>query len=192
MPTWKRHFAPGQLQFLTSSTYRRVQLFEPRGTAGAERSSALQRIFVEELAQLRSEMDFLLIGWVLMPDHFHLLIKPEPAGITSQFMQEFKKRTAQRILATLTENQRHPWCGKMLARLRLPPTVHGDSRFRVWQRRYYPFGVYSEKKRLEKLTYMHNNPVKQGLVSSPDQWPWSSFRFYYLGDSSVLRMDRIG
>lgn len=192
MPTWKRHFAPGQLQFLTSSTYRRAPLFACKPLAGAERSSALQRIFVDVLSQLRSKQGFLLIGWVLMPDHFHLLIKPDPVEITSHFMQEFKKRTARRILATLTGNRKNRWCGKMLARLQLPPSVHTDAHFRVWQRRYYPFGVYSEKKRLEKLTYMHNNPVKQGLVVSPDQWLWSSFRFYHLNDSSILNMDRIG
>ena len=38
----------------------------------------------------------------------------------------------------------------------------------------------------EKLDYMHANPVKRGLVSSPEEWPWSSFRFYYLNDASVL------
>ena len=191
MPTFKRHFGPGQLQFLTSSTYRRARLFESDRMAGAERSSALRWTFVEVLGRLRTQMGFLLIGWVLMPDHFHLLIKPEPAESTSRIMQELKKRTAQSILSALSENQHVPWCGKMLARLRLPPTVHADSQFRVWQRRYYPFGVYSEKKRLEKLNYMHHNPVKQGLVSSPDEWLWSSFRFYYLNDSSVLRMDRL-
>jgi len=51
--------------------------------------------------------------------------------------------------------------------------------------------VYSEKKRLEKLDTMHNNPVKRGLVASPGLWPWSSWRFYYLNDQSVLSMDRL-
>ncbi|MBZ5670158.1 MAG: transposase [Acidobacteriia bacterium] len=106
-----------------------------------------------------------------MPDHLHLLIKSEPVASTSRFMQELKKRTAQQILSALSENQRVPWCEKMPARLRLPPTVHSESQFRVWQRRFYPFGVYSEKKRLEKLNYMHGNPVKCGLVASPEQWP---------------------
>jgi REP-associated tyrosine transposase len=78
-----------------------------------------------------------------------------------------------------------------LARLRLPASVHDQSAFRVWQRRFYPLGVYSDKKRLEKLNYMHNNPVKRSLVASPDQWPWSSFRYYHLGDASVLKMDRM-
>jgi putative transposase len=57
----------------------------------------------------------------------------------------------------------------MLNRLRLPPTVHSDSRCRVWERRFYPYGVYSEKKRLEKLNYIHDNPVKRGLVRSLEE-----------------------
>ena len=79
----------------------------------------------------------------------------------------------------------------MLTRLQLPPSVHNDAHHRVWQRRYVPFDVFSEKKHMEKLDYMHNNPVQKMLVSSPHHWPWSSFRFYYLNDSSVLAMDRL-
>ena len=97
-----------------------------------------------------------------MPDHFHLLIKPDPTASASRFMQELKKGTPQRILSALSENQRVPCGGKMRARLRLPPTVHADSQFRVWQRRFYPFGVYSERKRLEKLNYIHGNAMKNG------------------------------
>ena len=62
----------------------------------------------------------------------------------------------------------------------------------MWQRRFYPFNVYSEKKRLEKLDYMHNNPVKRGLVKEPGEWPWSSWRFYFGRDASLLEMDRVG
>lgn len=147
-------------------------------------------MFVDVLRQLRQEKGFLLVGWVLMPEHFHLLIKPEPAGSTSSVMQELKKRSAQQIVSILSGNRQHPWCRRMLAGLRQPPTVHSDSHYRVWNRRFYPYGVYSDERRLEKLDYMHNNPVKRGLVQSPDQWPWSSYRFYYLNDSSILRMDR--
>ncbi len=62
----------------------------------------------------------------------------------------------------------------MRARFRLPPSVPEESHYRVWQRRFYPFNVDSEKKRLEKLDDMHNYPVQRGLVSSPHPWPWSS------------------
>lgn len=182
MPIYGRHFEPGQLQFITTSTYRRTKLFE---------SEPLRWLFVNVLRQLRQETGFLLVGWVLMPEHLHLLIRPEPAEATSRFMQELKKRSAQGIIAALAENGGDAWCRSTLTRLRLPPTVHSDSRYRVWQRRFVPFNVFTEKKRLEKLDYMHGNPVKRGLVKSPDQWPWSSFRFYHLNDSSVLSMDRL-
>jgi putative transposase len=56
----------------------------------------------------------------------------------------------------------------------------------------YSFNVYSEKKRLEKLDYMHHNPLKRGLVKGPRDWPWSSWRFYFLEDGSILEMDRLG
>jgi REP element-mobilizing transposase RayT len=112
MPIYGRHFEPGQLQFITTSTYRRSPLF------------ACQRFcwaFVETLRQLREETRFLLIGWVLMPDHFHLLIRLEPAAETVRFMQELKKRSAQQIIATLARNQHQPRCRTLLAGLRLPP-----------------------------------------------------------------------
>jgi putative transposase len=79
----------------------------------------------------------------------------------------------------------------MLQKLALPVTVHRPSTHRVWQRRFYDLNVWSEKKFQEKLDYMHANPVTRGLVTSADLWHWSSFRFYYLEDSSLLAMDRV-
>ena len=54
-----------------------------------------------------------------------------------------------------------------------------------------PFNVFSEEKFRQKLDFMHTNPVTRGLVSSPCGWPGSSWRFYYLQDASILRMDRL-
>jgi putative transposase len=55
----------------------------------------------------------------------------------------------------------------------------------------YDMNIWSEKKIHEKLNYMHNNPVKRGLAARPSDWPWSSWRHYYLDDGSVLAMDRL-
>lgn len=183
MPRYHRRYSPGQLQFINSSTYRRVPLFL---------SDRFRRNFVSTLAGIRKELGFLLIGWVLMPEHFHLLIKPEPADTTSTIMKRLKEDTATRILRTLREQQQYPWCRKMLGRLRLPSTVHDASHYRLWQRRFYPFNVYSRKKQLEKLDYMHNNPVKRGLVKEAGDWAWPSWRVYFRHDASILEMDRLG
>jgi hypothetical protein len=49
----------------------------------------------------------------------------------------------------------------------------------------------AKKKRFENLDYLQGNPVKRGLVKSPADWPWSSWRFYHLNDTSALAMDRV-
>ena len=67
MPFYHRVYSPGELQFITTSTYRRTPLFL---------SDRFRRCFVQRLEEVRQELLFLLIGWVLMPEHFHVLIKP--------------------------------------------------------------------------------------------------------------------
>ena len=57
-----------------------------------------------------------------------------------------------------------------------------------WQRRYYDFNVFTECKHVEKLRYMHCNPVKRRLVTSPELWRWSSFRAYWLGEEGPVKI----
>ncbi len=99
-----------------------------------------------------------------MPDHFHLLIQPWRADLKgkvcanpSRLLQQLKRRTAYRVLEILRANSGQTECRKTLARFRLPETVHDQAQYRVWQRRYYVMNVFTEKKRLEKLHYMHGN-----------------------------------
>ena len=60
---------------------------------------------------------------------------------------------------------------------------------RFWEARFYDFNVWTERKRIEKLRYMHRNPVKRGLVESPERWAWSSFRWYWYGDVGAVRVN---
>src|SRR5256884_9060235 len=64
--------------------------------------------------------------------------------------------------------------------------VHPD---RFWQARFYDFNVWTERKRIEKLRYIHRNPVKRGLVESPEQWAWSSFRHYISGVEGMVEIE---
>jgi putative transposase len=86
VPISGRHFEPGQLRFTTTSTYRRVPIFSiPK----------FPQLFVEALRAARSKFSFLLVGWVLMPEHFHLLFQPWPAEATPEMMKELKQRSAR-------------------------------------------------------------------------------------------------
>lgn len=66
--------------------------------------------------------------------------------------------------------------------------IWADEPRAFWQRRYYDFNVYSKKKHIEKLRYMHRNPVMRGLVASPELWRWSSFRYYRYGEIGPVRI----
>ena len=63
----------------------------------------------------------------------------------------------------------------------------GEAQF--WQRRYYDFNVHNGEKRVEKLRYMHRNPVQRGLVEKPEEWPWSSFQHYATGKIGTIEIE---
>ena len=58
-----------------------------------------------------------------------------------------------------------------------------------WQKRFYDFNVWSERKRIEKLRYIHRHPVTRGLVREPEEWPWSRFRSYAYGEPGPVRIN---
>jgi putative transposase len=69
-------------------------------------------------------------------------------------------------------------------------SAHKDRPPGVLQRRFYDFQVWSERKRVEKLRYMHRNPVKDALVQVPEQWMWSSYRSYAYGEEGLVRINQ--
>ena len=68
--------------------------------------------------------------------------------------------------------------------------LFGESLRRAfWQARFYDFNVWTEKKRVEKLRYMHRNPVRRALVELPEQWRWSSYRHYFFGEAGLVQVN---
>ena len=91
---------------------------------------------------------------------------------------------AQRVSRRLRRKKRNP-----AAQLGLAFSGGDDTLPRFWQRRFYDFNVWSLKKKVEKLHYMHMNPLKRKLVEHPRDWPWSSFVFYSDLKSGLIRVD---
>jgi putative transposase len=77
---------------------------------------------------------------------------------------------------------------KAIQALKLSVSVQSQER-PFWQARYYDFNVHNEDKRVEKLRYMHRNPVKRGLVEKPEDWAWSSFRHYATGEIRTVEIE---
>ena len=168
VPTWlKRYYNAKHLHFLTCSCYHRHAWL---GTARR------RDLFLKILEQARQRYRFTVVGYVVMPEHIHLLISEPEVGDPSLVMKVVKQRFARRV----RKPHRHA------AQAVLWPE---SADAHIWQKRFYDFNVWSERKRVEKLKYMHRNPVKRGLVAEPDQWRWSSFRSYAYGEKGLVRVN---
>jgi putative transposase len=110
-------------------------------------------LFRETLYDCRERYDFALLGYCIMPDHFHALLAPSKRNTISQVMRYIKGRFAR--LLNCRQGSDGP----------------------VWQEGFYETMVLDEAELLEKLDYMWSNPVRKGLASSPEEYEHSSARY---------------
>jgi len=158
----KRYYGNDDLHFITFSCYRRLPLLS---------TAAARDLLVQELARVRAEYGFKLVGYVVMLNHVHLLMSEPVKGTPSTVMQMLKQRVSRKMR-------------KNSGTVGAPSSVFeggsslcdrdGQEGKAFWQERFYDFNVYRSGKVKEKLNYMHANPVTRGLVPHPKDWPWSS------------------
>jgi len=140
-------------------------------------------LFVKELCKVRREYGFLLLGYVVMPNHVHLLISEPKKDTPSTVLQMLKQRVSRKMRG---KGRARP---KGQLSLRFPKFITDLPQF--WQPRFYDFNVYSHKKKNGKLECMHANPVVRGPVEHPKDWPWSSFSFYAEKEAGLAEIDLI-
>ncbi|MDE3162013.1 MAG: transposase [Acidobacteriota bacterium] len=146
-----RYQQAGCFHFVTFSCHHRFPHF------GAATARAL---FERSLETMRIRYAFVVCGYVVMPEHVHLLVSEPKNALLSKAIQAVK-------LSVSVQSGQRPF----------------------WQPRYYDFNVHNERKRVEKLRYIHRNPVKRGLVEKPEQWAWSSFRHYATGAIGTVEIE---
>ena len=163
-----RYYGAGYLHLITTSCYQRMPLLgRPQH----------RDLLLEVLESVRRRYRFVVVGYVVMPEHVHLLLREPALGNPSKVMQAVKQGFARRLLRKLR-------AGFDSRQGSLRNTRSDDGH--IWQARFYDFVVFTEKKRVEKLRYMHRNPVKRGLVMEPRQWTWSSYRHYADGERGIV------
>ncbi len=117
-------------------------------------------LFEDALERARLRYRFVLAGYVVMPEHVHLLINEPARAHLSDAVKAVK------LSVTLRRRERP-----------------------FWQAHYYDFNISSHQKFVEKLRYIHRNPVKRGLALTPEHYPWSSFRHYVTGERGVVEIE---
>ena len=147
--------------FVTFSCYRRRRLLD---------NDRVKRVVLGVLNSQLTLQDGRCVGFVVMPDHVHAVVWLPGHDQIVHFMKQLKNRTyvnMQRLLASIFVKYAKP----------IDPSEP------VWQAGYYDLNLLIKGKAEEKLVYMHQNPVRAGLVVKPCDWPWSSARLYESGQT---------
>ena len=113
-----------------------------------------KRTFESALERVRRGFGFSVYGYVVMPEHVHLLIGEVQDGTVADAIKSLKQGVSRRLIG----EEEH-----------------------FWQKRYYDFNIRNHRQFVEKLKHIHRNPVKRGLCERPEDWEWSSFSQYATG-----------
>ena len=143
MPKLTRYNLENHIYFVTSKTKNNQPIFL---------NPTYAELFINTLIDCRNKYRFLLLGFVVMPDHFHVLILPKQGYKIESVVQKIKSLFAYRMRGL---------------------GIKGST----WQKGFYDFIVYSEKKFREKLNYIHANPVRKGIVNDPRDYDFSSMNY---------------
>jgi putative transposase len=138
----KRFHESGQTHFVTFGCYhRRKSLSAPEAA----------RIFESALERVRRAFELNVYGYVVMPDHVHLLVSEPQHATLADAIKSLKQGVSRRLICE---------------------SAH------FWQKRYYDFNIRDSEQFTEKLRYIHRNPVARDLCERPEHWEWSSFNHY--------------
>ena len=155
----KRLHRSGQSHFLTFSCYLRRPFLA---------KMQMEETFLRALEMVRRRFKMRVYGYVVMPEHVHLLVSEPRDGLLPKAMQILKSRVS--ILAR-REGQRK---------------VNEEP---FWQARYFDHNVRNYAGFVTQLRYIHRNPVKRGLCASPEEYPWSSFRAWATGEIGIVEVE---
>jgi putative transposase len=139
--------------FITFSCYHRQALLT---------SPEAKNILVAALERVRSTYGLRVFGYVVMPEHVHLLLSEPQHDTLADAIKSLKQGVSRRLI--------------------------GEAEH-FWQKRYYDLNVRDHDQLLEKLRYIHRNPVKRGLCATPEDWEWSSFRHYATGAEGRVEIE---
>jgi len=163
------------VHYVTGVTFRRTPIF---------RDDHVCSLFIESLLETRDKDPFKLIGYVLMPDHFHLLTNPIGLNI-SKVIGKLKGRSASKILKDLRTRVEV----STLKDLKLPRPLASGQTHAVWLRDFSSIDLWSNKFILQKLHYIHMNPVRAGLCNHPAKWRWSSYHAYFPHEPGLVPIE---
>ena len=178
MADWRPDFDPSHLYFVTTTAVQHYAVFK---------RAVMKRLVVDSLDCMRLRGRFRLYGFVIMPNHLHMMIQCDESDPLAACVRDLKKHIADRLIRQYRVE------GNLSALNMLEDEVTrvGRQRRKVWEDGYNAKDVFSPEFLRQKMTYMHNNPCQPqwGLVRQPEDYIWSSARYYLLEVPAIIPLD---
>jgi len=162
---WKNYYPDNHVYFITSTVNERISLFKNQDVA---------KILLNNLDISKEKYGFKLLGYVIMPEHWHFLLYFAKGKNCLSFIRDYKRYTSVIISTYLKINE----IG-LLGKFAMPSK--SKVKYSIWKEQARVLPLDDPKKVKQKLDYIHNNPVKRGLVKHPNDYLLSSASFYYNG-----------
>ncbi len=140
---------------------------------------------IDSLNFYRYQHQCKLIGYVIMPDHIHMILWPQTEANVSDFMRDFKRFTSGRLCRQAALENKKDW----VEAFDQAGKDTDKAAYKVWQDSFWEEVVFTEKFLQQKLNYLHMNPVRAKLVEEPQEYPYSSYRNYEMGDDTLIEID---
>ncbi len=175
----KPNFSPDYLYFVTTTVVDHISLF---------RREDFIRIILDSFHYLRTVRRIQIFIFVIMPNHIHFIARFWEEYTLSDAMRDFKRHTARQIIRQLqVENNQ-----KILGVLRKANTEKNQE-FKVWEDSYDARDIYSVNFLEQIMNYIHYNPCQPQwkLVDLPEEYPWSSARFYLADLPAIVPVDDV-
>jgi putative transposase len=186
MPRGLRRFQESrQSHFVTFSCRHRQAYFS---------NARLFDLFVQCLEDMRRRFELRVYGYVVMPEHVHLLLSEPIRGKLADALHYLKLSFAKRVRGMRFEGPQvsAQTTGANLGHNPYPQQdsdCDRSSSGSFWEKRYHDRNVRDYDEFIVKLRYLHRNPVKRGLVCAPEEWKWSSYRHYALREIGVVEIE---
>jgi putative transposase len=146
-------------------------------------------IIVQSLQHCIAEKGLKLNAWVLMSNHVHLIAQCKNGFKLSDCLRDLKKYTSKKIMECIknnTKESRKEWMVWMFERA--GKRNSNNTGFQFWQQGNHPIELVTNEMINERLDYLHNNPVKAGIVYKPEDYVYSSAIDYYTKQKGLIEL----
>lgn len=150
-----------------------------------------KEIFVNSLKHCQENKGLTLHAWVIMTNHVHLIISSNTNKI-EDIVRDLKKYTSKQIINAIQENpteSRKEWMLNLFSYAGKNNNNNKD--FQFWKQDYHPIELNTAQKAKDRLDYLHENPVRSGLVWEPWHYKYSSAIDYYTNEHGLLKIEHL-